>query len=81
MALSNLYMVPLVVLYCRPRKGTRDRNGSVYQDQDQVCVCVCVLLCMRVLECMYACMNSVYFCSILVVSDGVDRFYSFTKIA
>ena len=31
-----LNMVPLVVLYCRPRKGTRDRNGSVYQDQDQV---------------------------------------------
>ena len=42
MALSNV--VPLVVLYCRPRKGTRDRNSSVYQDQDQVCMCVCFFL-------------------------------------
>ena len=28
---------------CRPREGTRDRNGSV--NQDQVCVCVCVCVC------------------------------------
>ena len=53
MALSN--MVTLVVLYCWPRKGTRDRNGSVYQDQDQdqMCVCVCVYVCACVCVCMY----------------------------
>ena len=41
----------LVVPYCRPRKGTRDRNGSVYQvpgvcvgGGGYVCVFVCVFV-------------------------------------
>ena len=42
----------LVVPCCRPHKGTRNRNGSVYQDQEEDQVYACVRVYVRARACM-----------------------------